>query len=223
MVLTIWTRRSAPSALPRSASIGAAMKLKSSLALAGLICLAVAPAQGSSIGVFFAADGSDCDANVQIFTPINWYILANLSGDPAAGGITGAEFSQHGTPPGWFVTWTPNPAANVNIIHPGGIEVGASIAFPACQTAVAGVVLLYTAVGFATSQVGPTCLWIDAHQSPIVQPTFHCPYVFLCDSPIFTRLCVSGGAGTINASCNGPTCSVGLQPAPWTKIKSLYQ
>jgi hypothetical protein len=199
------------------------MKPRTLIALVGLICLAVAPAHGSSIGVFFAPDGSDCDANVQIFTPVNWYILANLYGDAASAGITGAEFSQHGTPSGWIVSWTANPAANVNIIHPGGIEVGASIAFPTCQTAIGGVVLLYTANGFAMSQVGPTCLWIDAHQSPIVQPAFPCLNVFLCDSPTFTRLCVNGGAGTINASCNGPSCSVGLQPAPWTKIKSLYQ
>jgi hypothetical protein len=190
------------------------MKVRVIATLVTALCLAFGSASASSIGVFFTNDASDCDFNNAPNAPITWYIIAILGGDGAANGITGAEFSEPGIPAGWFVSPSPNPAANVNLIHANGIGTGANIAFPSCQTG--SMVLLYTLSGFATSNPS-TRIVIDRHTFPS-NPNFSCPVLVLCDAPTFTTICVPGGQGILN----GVPCTVGVEQQSWSGVKELF-
>lgn len=179
------------------------------------LCVAAGTASASSIGVFFAPDGSDCDATVEAFTPLTWYVCAVLGGDAAAGGVTGAEFSLEGTPSDMFKNVFANSLANVTLGSP--VAGGCNIAFPTCQTGDNGILLLYRIEAISTTKPGPTYLTIKKHTTPS-NPNFQCPVLFLCDAPLFTKLCVPGGSAIIN----GATCTVGVEQKTWTQIKDLY-
>jgi hypothetical protein len=119
------------------------MKVRAIASLVMALCLAVGSASASSISVYFAADGSDCDTTVPAaFSSVNVWILADLYGDEATGGITGAEFRVDGWPASWFGAPTRNPAANIDVGNP--LLGGTNIAFPTCQSPDAnGLVLLF--------------------------------------------------------------------------------
>ena len=191
------------------------MKFHVIAALCTALCFAAGSASASSIGVFFAPDASDCDLTLTEPGTITWYICGILGGDPAAGGVTGAEFRQTGTPEGWFATVAPNSNAGVSLGNPlGG---GCNIAFPACQEGQSGVLLLYTITAFAASVPGPTYLSIEPHSSPS-NADFQCSLFTLCDFPDYTMFCVPGGQAIIN----GPSCSVGVEGTTWSHVKGLY-
>jgi len=181
------------------------------LSLAAL--LAAGPAAASSIGVFFAADGSDCDATQALFTPLDIYIMAVLGGDAAQGGITGAEFRMDGIPPGWFNSATANPVGTVALGNPiGG---GCNLGFSSCQSG--ALVLLYTINSFATTSLSNLTYRVLPHSTPS-NPFFPCPLLVICDAPDYTKVCVPGGTAFVN----GGACTVGVAPTSWTGVKALY-
>ncbi len=189
------------------------MKLRA-IALALVVSFAASAASAASIGVYFDAAGTDCDYTVTaLYTPVNIYVMANLSG-AAAEGMTGAEFSVHNWPSAWFANITANPAANTVL---GNLWIGTNIAFPSCQPGTAGMVLLYSVSGFATTAVPETYLTVAAHYTPS-NPSFNCPLLVLCDAPVYTKVCVNAGVGILN----GRPCSVGVAPSSWSKVKGLY-
>jgi len=192
------------------------MKVRAIASLVMALCLAVGSASASSISVYFAADGSDCDTSVPAaFSTVNVWILADLYGDAATGGITGAEFRVDGWPNTWFGAPTRNPAANIDVGNP--FTGGTNIAFPSCQPAgTNGIVLLFTVNGFATSAPSNLVLKTTQHTVPS-NPNFQCPLVTICDD-VFTKVCVAGGEAFIN----GPPCNVAVTPASWSTVKSLY-
>jgi len=189
------------------------MKVRVIASLVTALCLSVGSANASSIGVFFAADGSSCTGTVANFTQANYFVGAILGGDAAAAGITGAEFRLDGVNPGWFTTAT--AGAGSNLALGGPTTGGCNIAWPTCQTG--SFVLLYSIVSFVTTGTPPpTTLSILKHTTPS-NPNFLCPLVTLCDQS-FTLLCVSGG----QAFLNGGNCNVAVQQTSWSSVKSLY-
>src|SRR5262245_10700715 len=180
------------------------------------------PVSAQDILISEAPNDWCCDLFVPLFSPVAWYIIAQPYG-VSAGGITGAEFLQTGTPAGWFVSATANPAASLALGSPiDGI--GCSIAFTSCQTGDNGFVLLYTVNAVSTSQVGETFLRITARNPPS-NPAFACPTHVLCDAPTFSVVCVLGGQGIINGvghRCSEVPCTVGVESSSWSKVKSLY-
>jgi len=181
-----------------------------------LVAVTASPGWASSIGVYFAPDGSDCDATVGVNEAFRFYILADLYGDAAAAGITLAEFSLRNWPPAWSAVVTPSPAANISVGNP--LTGGCDIAFPICHAPdTNGFVLLYTIDAIATTPVSNLTLLVFRHTIPPSDPNWQCPLVSLCD-PIFTIACVSGGAAIIN----GSSCNVAVTPATWSNVKNLY-
>ena len=191
------------------------MKVRVIASLVMALCLAVGSASGSSIGVYFAADGSDCDATVAQNTPVTVYLLADMYADAGTGGITSAEFQVRNWPGSWFGSPTPSPAANISVGNPVGG--GCNIAFPTCQPpGVNGLILLYTINAFATTAPADLRLVTDKHTTPS-NPNFQCPLVTICDE-VFSLLCVAGGEARIN----GGPCTVAVAPATWSAVKDLY-
>jgi hypothetical protein len=188
------------------------MKLRA-IALALAISLAAGAASAASIGVYFDTAGTDCDYSVGMYQPVNFYVLAQLGG-ASADGVTGAEFRILNWPGSWFANITANPAANTVL---GNLWTGTNIAFSACQPGASGVVLLYSVGGLATSLVGETYLTVAQHFTPS-NPSFPCPLVTLCDAPVYTKSCVSGGVAILN----GRSCQIGVESTSWSHVKGLY-
>lgn len=137
-----------------------------------------------------------------------------LSGGPVASGVTdgatvsgmtGAEFQIVGLPAGWTATAVPNPGASVVVGSPltGGVD----IVFPDCH--VEPDVALYTLIITPTTNEVAN-LSITQHQSPS-NPNYPCPLVILCDAPVFTKVCVTGGTATIT-TCEIDPCSSDTTP-----------
>ncbi len=189
------------------------MKVRIIASLVMALLFSVGTASASSIGVYFAADGSDCDATAAAYTPLNWYVLAHLYQDGAATGMTGAEFRVSGVPTAWFHTITANPTASAVL---GNLFTGTNIAWAGCQTG--PFVTLYSVSTFPTATPTAEMDWqILAHTTPS-NPSFNCPVLVMCDAPVYTMVCVSGG----EAFLNGRPCTVGVNPSTWTQVKTLF-
>lgn len=186
------------------------------LALSLGLLLAPAVAGASHIGIFFSQDGTVCDRTLEAGSQLNIYVIANLGGDAASAGITGAEFRLTGIPTDWFINVQANPAANVNL---GSITTGCNIAFPSCQTGIS--VLLYTINAFAVTAGNEIVLRIERHAIPS-NPSWPCPLVVLCDQPVFTKLCVSGACALINPIIPRTCCILGVEAQTWSNVKALY-
>jgi hypothetical protein len=191
------------------------MRVRVIASLVMVLGLAAGSASGSSIGIYFAADGTDCDATAAPFSPVNWWILGHFYGDAAVDGITGVEFRVDGWPAGWFGTPTKNAAFGTELGNP--LTGGVNLAAATCQTGAGGWITLYSVSGFATSAVGPTTMAVNMHTNPS-NPNYLCPLMVLCDIPVYTKICVSGG----EAFLNGGACTVGVEPATWSQVKGLY-
>lgn len=183
---------------------------------AAVLSFGAGSAHASSIGVFFAPDGSDCDGTATPGVPFTVYIGAVLGGDAAAGGIFGAEFSLIGADPTWITTITPSPALDLVLGNP--VLNGCNIAFPACQPG--PFVPLYTIQFTAPAAVSPRAFRIWPHQTPS-GPNFLCPLVLKCDAPVWTKVCVSGGQAFLNDPSR--VCTVGIESRNWTAVKSLFR
>jgi hypothetical protein len=190
------------------------MKLRIA-ALLAILCLAAGSASAQSIGLYWDTAAATCNGNNAPFTQGTMYVLA-LRGGAASGGLTGAEFRVDNFPVStWFPSVTPNPASNVAI---GAIlSGGGNIAFPTCQTGTANVILLYTVTYFASDAQSNRVLSVLKHSAPS-NPNFQCPLMVLCDSPVFTKVCVTGSQGIIN----GPPCTVSVEDKSWSAVKGLY-
>jgi hypothetical protein len=184
--------------------------------LALVLALSAGSAAAQSIGIFWDPNAATCSVQQGQNSSGIMYVLATLGG-PTSGGISGAEFRLDNLPSGWFFTPVANPAANVNLIDPLGIGAGTNIAFPACQEGQGSVVLLYTISYFATTLEHDRRLAILRHTRPS-NPNFFCPLSVLCDAPVYTKICVTGGTGIIN----GPPCTVSGEQKSWSTVKNLY-
>jgi len=192
------------------------MKVRVIASLVTALCLAfTGSAFASSIGIFFAADGSDCDATQPGVGPFTYYLGAVMLGDAAAGGITGAEFrvdNAPGTADGWFMSAN-SEAPMTSVGNP--ILGGGNIAFPTCQPG--PYRLLYTVTGFASVVLPARTLSVNRHTVPS-NPNFPCPLLVLCDAPVFTTICVNAG----QAFLNGGVCTVGVEETSWSSVKNLF-
>jgi hypothetical protein len=136
-----------------------------------------------------------CSAVASAGTPVRLYVLGTPS---YYGGMTAAELRIEGIPPGWQATATPNPAASYTAGDPLGD--GAQIAFSECVIpGPGGSVLLYTLELTHAGDTGMYELVAVGPRNP-GNPNFACPTVYLCDAPVFTRLCASNRRFYMNTS-----------------------
>ena len=184
-----------------------------------LLCVALCSevAGAPSIDLFFDLDCTTCSADVQLGVPFTLYIQARLEGS-AQQGITGADFRVDGMPAAWLVlSVAPNPLANLNFGNP--LAGGATIAFPSCAGDSSQCLNLYTCTIVPTSVVASRTLTVRGHPTPVDCHGPCCPYLLLCDPPLYTQVCVLGG----QAILNGPPCTVNVERQTWSRFKSLYR
>jgi hypothetical protein len=174
------------------------------------------PLGATTLGLYFDPQGTTFERTQPATSSDTAWSLAVLGGDAAANGIAGAEFRLDNFPSDWFATPVANPAAS--LILGGPLAGGTNIAFDTCQ--IPGVpgtpVLLFTLNYFATSLRDQHVVRVLQHSTPST-PAFQCPLVVLCDAPVYTQLCVTGGL----AAFNWPGFTA-VTPSTWSALKSLY-
>jgi len=183
------------------------------LCWAGVILgAAVSPLHAQSIGLFADPNGASCSITAPSLSPFLYYVLARLG---PLNGITGAEFRVDGVDPAWFTTASPAPGS-CDPGCPNFVGDGGPLAFPGCAAPGSGYVLLVTLQSFAVAPVPARTLRIDAARFPS-NPAFACPQVSLCDAPVFTRMCVAGGAAVVNGAC-----TVVVRDRTWSSVKAMF-
>jgi len=158
-------------------------------------------------------------------------VQARLAG-LTAGGIQGCEFFIEGLenlPSGWRCSGSSISGYMIgNICAPsvigGDMHRDVTTAFPVCQGGTDGLVELFTlqVSGVAVQQDLPNDMHIRVVAgSPPLNPEYPCALLNLCDSPFFTKVCISGGEFIINPQRTN--CTVGLEKRSWTRVKALYR
>ena len=135
---------------------------------------------------FLTSPGSSSCAMTDT-NPATVYIVVNTFGE----GIQGVEFSVKGFPSdGHVIELEPSPDANVVIGNP--FQGGANIAFASCQTDPVVVLYKVTLIQISGERL-PFTAGIYPHDTPS-NMNFDCQLVNRCDDPIYTAVCVPGGA-----------------------------
>ena len=178
-----------------------------------------------------------CEANT-LFDPgsigiIELSVQARLAGATAAG-ISGAEFYVEGLenlPGNWSCSVIPNPAStyvgdlcNLSDVDFDGVvserrghivfNVNGPLPADGCQVGDSfGHTQLATIrlADFAAPSVDLPVLYaqVVAGAPPSAGPGFDCPLLTLCDAPVFTKVCVTGGVFVINNAIRAP-----INPSP---------
>lgn len=131
--------------------------------------------------------------------------------------FTGAEFQIKGLPAGWAAVAV--PAADAVTIGDPFDGTGANIAFGTCRDA--ACCILYQVL------VYPSTIEYDVYlegtrRTPPTNPSFDCPYLVLCDSPVFTKICIPASAFCINH--RDKYCGeIAVRTSSWSQVKALYR
>jgi len=196
---------------------GELVRLTAVMASVAMVTLGTNAAPNDTIGLFFEPDCSKCSTTLAPGAETTLYINAIRGGPFGNYPLIGAELRVIGLPAGWSAACTPNPASLIDLGNPFGD--GADIAFDSApQTG--SCVNLYTCEISATTSVQDVYLEVVAHATP-GWPVGACPVV-ICDSGRQPFECMSCAQG-MRAIINGPDCSVGVKPSPWSRIKSWYR
>ena len=190
------------------------------IASAFAVALFAVSASGSpsSVGVFFDADATDCDASAAAFMPFTVWLCATLGTDAAGNGILGVQFRVAGLSD---IVWSITPSAAAQFALGDPTANGCVIGFPTCTSGVGpqNAVLLYTILCLPFGPVSPRVLSVEPPTLPCNDCWTPGPVATLCDAPVFTKLSVSGGQAMLN---NG-SCTVTVRPATWGGVKSLFR
>jgi hypothetical protein len=172
-----------------------------------------APVRAAAQVIFVSPCGLEIPQN-QIGLLKVWVCLEGAIRD----GITGAEFRIDGLPAGWIVQAEPSPpSASVTGDLFGD---GTSISFTCGHPEFAMYFELFSVGVFATDTQTDVLLAATAIR-PLPAPPNDCAYVYLCDAPTFTKVCVQGSGAWINPRKFG--CGLAVEATSWARVKSLYR
>ena len=192
------------------------MKLRVIATLVAVMAFGAGSASAQSIGIFADLGSASCNITAAPFGAVNFYINVVGSGALVTGGVTGAEFQVlHDFEAGTILTPAANAASNVALGNP--MTGGCNIAFPACQNGVS-INLYSVQLVFLQNTNITASMIVDAHTTPS-NVNFACSLVNLCDGPVFTAVCLSGGEAFVNGSDN---CTVAVEDVTWGEVKNLF-
>ena len=201
-----------------------------------------------STGVRTTPDFGACQATVTsigggLVGRLSFGVYARLGGATLAG-ISGTEMYLQGLevdapgqlPPGWMKSI---------MLPPGTLDIGVlsdpntlgaetrrrwdmvwSVEGqddPDCQReplVLLAIVDLTSSIGFGTNFANNHYLTVTGGDPP-ANPSFSCPLLSLCNNPLFTLYCVSGGRLIINPTDR--SCTVAVEQATWSRVKGLYR
>jgi hypothetical protein len=186
-----------------------------------VLALATAlPAPSMAASIELRAPDGTCHLDITPEHPTGDFtvVARGVSNATCCGGFSGAELRVEGLPSGWTATVVPAPTATVSIGNLFGS--GANIAFGSASWT--DEVMLYSVSVVATSIPQSLVLRVFAHDPPSNPHYFSCPVVFgsfncPCDPD---EACATGGALYINGEGD---CVLGVAPATWTNVKTLFR
>lgn len=165
---------------------------------------------------------------------LSFGVYARLSGATLAG-ISGAQCYLQGLetgvpdqlPTGWLKNveipvdaFAVGSIMDPNTANPVTYRLWA-LAFPVCQPGPLVLLAVVDLFGFAYTDFPSNHYVSVVAASPPSPPLMECPLLSLCDPPVFTQLCVSGGQLIINPA--GPSCTVAVEQVTWSRVKGLYR
>lgn len=170
------------------------------------------------LGVYFDAEGTQCEGTIVPGQPGTVYIVAKLSGLTECG-AAGAEFRFTGLPDSWTVF----PVANPNMFTTGDPFGNGVIAVWPCDSVTDQTVLLYTVLVLAT-EVETDVEFRLERRLPYANPMYLCPALLMCEFPMFSYVCVETSPCYVNhaapTTCQVPVAVEGMT---WGTVKSLYR
>ena len=194
------------------------MKLRVIATLVAVLAFGVGSASAQSIGIFADTGSSSCNIQIPIYSQTSsFYINVVGAGSLVPTGINGAEFKviHNFTGADGILTVIPNAASNVALGDP--MAGGCNIAFPGCQNGPS--INLYEIKVFLLNAAYTDFVSIGAHDAPSNE-NFACSLINKCDAPIFTAVCVPGGAAYINDTAD--PCQIAVEEKSWGEVKSLF-
>jgi len=194
------------------------MKLRVIATLVAVLAFGVGSASAQSIGIFADTGSSSCNVQIPVYSQTSsFYINVVGSGALVPAGINGAEFQvlHNLTGADAILTVVPNAGSNIALGDP--MAGGCNIAFPGCQAGAS--VNLYEIKVFLLNGAFTDFVSVAAHTVPS-NPNFACSLINKCDGPIFTAVCVPGGAAYINDQAD--PCQIAVEDKSWGEVKSLF-
>ena len=194
------------------------MKLRAIGIMFSTLVLVAGGASAGGIGLFSAADGSNCNLNLPTYVSTPIYVLYLGQGSAQA---TGAEYSITGMPGtsgvNYIATLVNAPGSNLNLGNAFD-GTGHNVAWPAPQPFDGNGNLLLATYNMLALQATPAGTVIRAfNRTPPTNASFVCP---LITDAGFDLFCQSGGEMHING---GPTCDVAVDNRTWSEVRQLFR
>lgn len=173
-------------------------------------------ANPGTLELSFEPTSAVCDGPAPADEPVRLYVLMRL-GDVTECGVAGGEFRVDGIPQSWVGLAQPSQPHTIAIGNP--LADGVVFGF-ACARDAGGLVPVYELLIVPATFEQDLTLRITRHLQP-GNPHFECPVMTSCDPPVFSMWCVDGGRAVLNPRTL--SCTTAIQPATWTRVKSLYR
>jgi hypothetical protein len=108
---------------------------------------------------------------------------------------------------------------NANVVVGNALGDGTNIVAPSCQNGLPIPVMRLQVTNLSGGRDGVIEI---APKSPPSNPNFPCPLVTLCDTPIFTKVCITPDKAVCNPS-GSLRCGVASEKSDWGRVKGLYR
>ena len=186
------------------------------LLLTALLAVAAIPLEQVNAQVIFI---DPCGITIQPFSTETLRVWVCVEG-AIKGGITGGDFRIAGFPEDWLTSVVPTSPVTItnDLTGPGDV-----FDTNGCAQGVPIIRGMY--LELCTIQVTPLSnttdvLLMPAASNPPQPAPFDCPFVTLCDDPVFTKICCAPHGAYVNPVVFG--CALPVETNSWSEIKNLY-
>jgi hypothetical protein len=185
------------------------------------IAVPISHAGNGAIGIFTDTNASACDLRVSPGRTTTFYVVLAPDGT-TRGGITGVEFQIDASKASGYLVMGELPMSNVTIQLGSAFSGGMNLVWAECVSQLTLPILNFQILNTGGG-ITDAPLLVGAHSDAARRnPLFDCPLVTLCDAPVFSLVCITGGAGILNSSFE-VTCGSGAQRQKWSRVKALFR
>ncbi len=168
------------------------------------------------LGIYFDRDASRCTGSISSGSSTTMYVV--LVGEGAtSSGITGAEFRIDASEARSYLFHSESGFGNLQL---GSASEGWNVAFLTCQSARVVPVMSFQVLN-PGGAAADAILRVTKKTTP-TNANFECSSAALCNSPVFTQVCVEGGKAVLNPATERP-CGSSREEAEWSRVKGLYK
>ena len=185
---------------------------------AGLVSDAQAQSNGI-LGIYFDDRASKCSDTFSNNQSRTLWVLLLAEGD-TRGGISGVEFRIEATGA------TGYSFSTETVVFPNAVKVGSALedgvniaSTRGCENRMPLPILKLTVLNLSGRE---DAVLEIAERIPPSNHNFPCPLVTLCDSPAFTKVCITPDRAVLNPS-GSLRCGIASEQSDWGRVKELYR